>query len=274
MAETTIERAVFAGVDTSQPSLGAARWAAQEAVRQRLPLRLVHAGVFDTGIAASAEDEASLERWYRSIDGAGRAARTTAAEATAELVVLGSHGLGGLRGILVGSLALKVAFRASCPVVVVRGQAPDRGGPVVIGVDAVTEDGQAVEFALAAAVARHVPLVVAHAWDSVPYSRIREAEPGERLALEHRMAGWQLRYPAIDVRMCALRDRDAARTLLRLSAEAQLVVAGSAKQVSAPSGMFGPTGTALLQWATCPVAVVPERKAIVSEMTPRSRVAC
>ena len=56
-------------------------------------------------------------------------------ELGAGLLVLGSRGLGAFSGMLLGSVSDRVARRAACPVVVVRGDvlAPDR--PVLLGVD-------------------------------------------------------------------------------------------------------------------------------------------
>lgn len=76
--------------------------------------------------------------------------------ASVALIVVGSHGLGGLRGVLVGSVALKVAAQASCPVIVVRGPATPPEGPIVVGVDDSAESERAVEFAMEFACVREV----------------------------------------------------------------------------------------------------------------------
>ena len=57
--------------------------------------------------------------------------------AAARMLVLGSYGTGAWSGMLAGSMALGVMERVRCPVVVVRGHAPQvpprRGGPIVVG---------------------------------------------------------------------------------------------------------------------------------------------
>ena len=52
----------------------------------------------------------------------------------AALLVLGSRGLGGFGGLLIGSVAVQVSARADCPVLVVKGEAR-ADGPVLVGVD-------------------------------------------------------------------------------------------------------------------------------------------
>ena len=47
------------------------------------------------------------------------AARTLAGAEAADLVVVGARGVGGFRGLLLGSLAHQVAVHAPCPAVVV-----------------------------------------------------------------------------------------------------------------------------------------------------------
>lgn len=59
--------------------------------------------------------------------------------AGAGLLVVGSRGIGGFMGLLVGSVSLELAATADCPVAVVR-TGEHQGGPVVVGVD--IDDGE------------------------------------------------------------------------------------------------------------------------------------
>src|ERR1700754_2621424 len=147
MIETGTERAVVVGIDASEASLAAVRWAAEEAVRRECVLRIFHAGLFDAADLAPREnppdDEAELllEHVHGWLWRAAVVAREAAPEVRVErcvglglavdllvgmsadvpLVVVGSHGLGGVRGAVIGSVALRVAAAAHCAVVVVRG---------------------------------------------------------------------------------------------------------------------------------------------------------
>ncbi|MBC7270222.1 MAG: universal stress protein [Streptomyces sp.] len=67
---------------------------------------------------------------------------------TAELVVVGSRGMGGFAGLLAGSTAAHLAAHGRCPVLVVREEAPT-DGPVVVGVDGSPAGEEAVDFACA-----------------------------------------------------------------------------------------------------------------------------
>ncbi|PPK65156.1 universal stress protein [Actinokineospora auranticolor] len=64
--------------------------------------------------------------------------------------VTGHRGLGGVEGLLIGSVSDAVAAHARCPVVVVRGTA----GPIVFGVDGSRAGGAAIGFALEQAAGR------------------------------------------------------------------------------------------------------------------------
>ena len=87
---------------------------------------------------------------------------------TAQLMAIGDRGLGGVAGLLIGSVAFTLAAEGSCLVVIVRGQTDATDGPVVVGVDGSPISEAALAFAFEAAALRGAPLLAVHAWRDVP----------------------------------------------------------------------------------------------------------
>jgi len=145
-------RRIVVGVDGSETSRHALRWAAEEARAHGSQLHVVHAwevpglgagvGVLPGRRSAQPEgqhDEASRlvadvvreelgedpPGDVRTSIGRGPAAGVLLDAADqADLLVVGSRGLGGFKGLLLGSVSSKMAAHASCPVVIVRPAAP------------------------------------------------------------------------------------------------------------------------------------------------------
>jgi nucleotide-binding universal stress UspA family protein len=142
--------AVLVGHDGSDPSGSAVRWAARLAGRLDVPLMVVRtwalssaprpstwsAGYvppltdFEAAVLQSLErDIAALklegvEVTCRVLHGsAGR--RLFEVSEGAEMLVVGSRGIGGFRGLLLGSTAAQLVGHAQCPVVVIPVKAPD-----------------------------------------------------------------------------------------------------------------------------------------------------
>ncbi|MBD3002556.1 MULTISPECIES: universal stress protein [unclassified Streptomyces] len=193
---------VTVGLDGSPESLAAADWAACEAQRRELPLRLVHALDWHSFTYAPLTGVESLTRWAERLpsDTAARLRRghpglrvvheqvarepvpsLLAAAENAELLVLGSRGLSRVTGLLVGSVALSVVARAEPPVVLVRTGGADRGGDrrtraaatasprlarrdVVLGLDLRRPAAPVLDFAFDAAARRAATLRVIHGW--------------------------------------------------------------------------------------------------------------
>jgi len=131
------------GVDGSEGSLAALRWALEEARLRGANLDVVHAWQYPyvgelAGMAAYAVDRDELEGAARdvlrgSIEHAGSttvrvepilaygAAASVLLDAAkgADLLVVGSRGRGGFAGLLLGSVSQQCAHHASCPVVIV-----------------------------------------------------------------------------------------------------------------------------------------------------------
>jgi nucleotide-binding universal stress UspA family protein len=179
----------------------------------------------------------------------------------ASLVVLGSRGLGGFTGLLVGSVSTQVATHARAPVMVVRGAHRDDPhappapgeGPVVVGVDGSSRSAAAVEFALAEAAARGQPLVAVHVWE-VP----RRSEQEARGVAEEATAGAAGRYPQVRVEHRTVDAVNAARALLDVGEEvgASLVVVGSRGRGGFSGLLLGSVSQAVLGHAHRTVAVV------------------
>jgi nucleotide-binding universal stress UspA family protein len=147
---STEVRRIVVGVDGSETSRHALRWAAAEAKSHGSQLHVVHAWEVPTpAVAVGAgrrtappegqHDEASRlvadvvrdelgdapPGDVRTSIGRGAAAGVLLdAARDADLLVVGSRGLGGFRGLLLGSVSTKMAAHAPCPVVIVRPAAP------------------------------------------------------------------------------------------------------------------------------------------------------
>ncbi|WIY00486.1 universal stress protein [Amycolatopsis mongoliensis] len=286
-------RPIVAGVDGSVEAVAAARWAADEAGRRDLPLRLVHAvsqpvpahSAAALPEAFSAALESDGREWLDEARAAVLAHRPGLAveldlaagspvaslvevSRAARLVVVGAVGLGGFPGILAGSTAVALVTQGHCPVAVVRGRSGSVSwpGPVVVGVDDSVSSDLAIAAGFEEAASRGADLVVVHAWlwftsDSA-YAHARrhiaaleDLELRERESLAERLDRGRQKHPGVAVRTVVARDR-AVRCLLEYSADAQLLVVGSQGQGGFSGMVLGPVSQALLYHATCPLLVV------------------
>ncbi|MFF6783716.1 universal stress protein [Streptomyces sp. NPDC012510] len=284
---------VVVGVDGSASSLAAVEAAAREARLRGAGLRVVHAffwpamhvplgpspvGPPEGGLRNMADRlvAEAVERAHAAAPEVhvGHAVVTgeplTVLEAqsrAAELVVVGSRGLGGFVGLLVGATAVHLAAHGRCPVLVVREQ-PSGEGPIVLGVDGSAAGEHAMDFAFAEAALRKAPLVALHAWTtwnaplpapqdaSTPYANPPSALPGEEeRLLSEALAGRQERYPGVVVEHRVVHG-GTREALIEASQSAQLVVVGARGRGGFAGLLLGSVSQALLHHAHCPVAVV------------------
>jgi nucleotide-binding universal stress UspA family protein len=188
----------------------------------------------------------------------GPAARVLCEQcAGAGMLVVGSRGLGGLAGLLLGSVSLQVAAYAPVPVTVVRGgwrQVPGHPPrPVVVGTDGSPASWAVLDFAAEEAVLRDVPLVAVCALSDTAgvlgAARSMEAEfiaAIGKLRADHPEAPVQQRV-----------EQGAPRSaLLAAAAQAQLLVVGARGRGGLREMMLGSVSLAVLHHAPCPVTVV------------------
>ena len=97
------------------------------------------------------------------------------------MLVLGSRGIGAFTALLLGSVSRYAASHASCPVVVVRDEAPSPHGLVGVGVADLDTCGDALTFAFEEASLRKASLLVVHAWHT-PQTEHLPGRPGVHLA--------------------------------------------------------------------------------------------
>jgi nucleotide-binding universal stress UspA family protein len=184
------------------------------------------------------------------------------------LLVVGSRGTGGFRGILVGSTAVALVAHGDCPVAVIRGAtedvAPPAEGPVVVGVDGSPTSDAAIATAFDEASWRGAGLVAVHAWSEYASDHVRfqaldegreQVEQVENELLAQRLAGWQEKYPDVAVRRVVTSGRPVEQ-LLDQAAGAQLIVVGSRGNGGFSGMLLGSTSQALIRHATCPLLVV------------------
>ncbi|BCJ57115.1 hypothetical protein Jiend_05370 [Micromonospora endophytica] len=171
----------------------------------------------------------------------------------AELVVVGSRGLGGFAGLLLGSVGTQVAAHAHCPVLVVR--PPDRPvpteGPVLVGVDGSEPAELAVGYGAEEAARRGTELVLVHVADERD-----AAEDGAAAALlATAAAAVRGSHPDLVVTERLLTAAKPDQALIEASGEAALVVAGSRGRGGFTGLLLGSVGQALVHHARCPVLV-------------------
>lgn len=271
---------IVAGYDGSDEAAGAVRWAARHARAIHLPLHVVHCSmwplltrhlgpvpgvsgsgleqfaqsVLEEGVSHAAAEVPGLEIRGTLLHGLP-AQQLSEFSAGDRMLVVGSRGLGGFLGLLVGSVSLELAATAACPVAVIR-ENTHPAGPVVAAVDA-SGSPAALEDACRLASAWHAPLTVVHV-SHEPAGYLRQdghdAAADAREVLESALAHARTLAPdvAVDGRLPA--DVSVPHAILEAAREARIVVVGSQGR-GVLRETLGSTAHAVLHHAHGPVLV-------------------
>ena len=298
---------IVVGVDGSEPADRALCWAVEEAQVRLAELEIVlayatqfggfrspaHAAPGATGgrhPALAAANEALAEQALQRVvarngEVLGRVKwSTTLAPVTtspahalveagdeAELVVVGSRGLGGFGALLLGSVSYGTAGHAPCPVAVVRhGDRAEVVAParIVVGIDDSRGARRALRWAVDEAELRGIPLTIAHGYSApvvhllgglAPYAAADEARVQARDTAERVVAR---ALEIVDAPATVRVDRvitmaSAAALMLDLAGDDTLLVVGTRGHGTIGRMVLGSVSQQVLHHATCPVVVAP-----------------
>lgn len=285
--------AVVVGVDGSPQSWEALRWAADRAETISSPLHLLHAeGPVWTPYNLTPDPRPRQRVCIEAMDIVHKhhaelpvscsepfdspVAALVEASAVAREIVLGTRGMGAVRGAVLGSVTTEVSATAHCPVIVVRGSSIDgkSAGPVVVGVDARPDGVAALEFAFEDAARRNVPLEAVLAWQldrwdfasgiPMPGGDMKAAERFHQEELERALAAPSSRHPDVQV-TTIVECAPTAGSLAQRSAGASLLVVGTRGHRELTGFVLGSVSQAMMRRSACPVAVVAHPSAAGAE---------
>lgn len=290
MSESSVHRGILVGVDGSGAATSAVAWAAGDAAMRNVPLTLVH--VIAPVVASASPDFPVASEFFQWQEDEARrvleAARETVADSCADaappmvhsvvlhggtvgtlvdlskdadIMVVGSRGRGAFSRALLGSVSTALVHHSHCPVAVVHEdplQLSERA-PVLVGIDGSPASLAAVEMAFDEASRRHVELVALHAWRDgsmldLPGVDLETMKAQAEEALAERLAGWQERYPDVEVRRVIACDQP-ARELVEQAECAQLVVLGSHGRGGFAGMLLGSVSTAVVHAVRSPTIV-------------------
>jgi len=292
MYPDALTRRIVVAVDGSPHSNAAVEWAADESVLRNAPVKLIHAFTPMLETWGRLGPTPEMDRWYRDTaktilsesEAIFRARRDDSrsidietalvesavvpavikASEGAQLIVVGSRGLGHLGRLLLGSVSNSVIHHAHCPVAVIPHHDELEGTdqhPVLLGIDGSEASEAATALAFDEASRRGVGLIALHAWSDtgVPPPFMTDwwydLQTEERGLLAERLAGWQEKYPDVHVDRRVVCDVP-AHALVAESRVSQLVVVGSRGRGGFSGMLLGSVGTAVAQASDAPIIVV------------------
>ncbi len=202
----------------------------------------------------------------------------------ADLLVVGSRGLGGFKGRLLGSVSRRCVHRAPCPVVVFRGPreesegpAPDGGaeetgpaadersderGRIVVGIDASPSSIAAVAWAARQAELTGALLEVLMVWElptsygmSLPIPSDWDPAHDSEILLEKSLAPIRSAHPELEIQATVIEGHPSL-VLEKASNGADLLVVGSRGHGELSGMLLGSVSEHCVVHARCPVLVL------------------
>lgn len=264
------EGQIVVGVDGSNDARRATTWALSWAKAAGIPVSLIVAEPIPPGRTPDSpglgeKAQATLDEEIAHFAGAADGVEVSGevaishpvtalvnASQSAGAVVVGTHGKGGWKGTLVGSVSGNVAAASHSPTVVLPTGAPgtyDPKGAIVVGYDGSEAASEAAALAIEAAAAEGRVVRLAQADTGV-------SSPDE--PLENQVAELREANPGVEIELISERTQ-AVELLTDLSRDAAFVVVASAGHGGVPGFLLGSTTRALVQSAQCPVLVLTRR---------------
>ncbi|MGW0842271.1 universal stress protein [Streptomyces sp. NPDC002787] len=287
-----MEPVVTVGLDGSPASLAAARWAADEAEKRKLTLRLLHAWPLLAPEPTHMPSEVDQNYWAKRLvhtaqaelsarhpglsvvgslvaDDAQEALLRAASES--EMLVLGSRGLGSAESYFMGDVSMPVVARAGRPVVLVRPEptkeqpVPSSSDKVVVAMELHGSADELLDFAFHSAAARDVPLLAVHGrsvplharmpW-GVDHDVVEELTREARKELTKALRPWREKYPQVEVDD-SIRLASPAKAVVHAAEGAALLVVGRRVHWHGATHHLDHVAHAAIHHGRCPVAVVP-----------------
>ena len=251
--------AVVVGIDGSPPAIHAAQWAIDEAISRSVPLRLVYV---TKPKHPSADDyyedihhaEASLRAAQAAVEAAGKSVKVETAildgppgpalveeSRDADLICVGSVGIGRYARSILGSTATDLAEKAHCPVAIIR---PPEEQPrhainwVVVEVNKQPDNEAVVEVAIQEAKLRQAPVLAL----------------GNGHGLEGRVDEWKRRHPDVHIYPVSS-EADVVHFLKKHDERVQLAVIGGS-QAGELAQIVGPYGHPVFHHTESSVLIV------------------
>ena len=282
---------IIVGVDGSPSAAAALRWAVAEAALRDARVTAVFAwGYVPPGHAG---DGSSFEGGYdtpgaeaalaRAVEGAvgpeaaagivHRAPFALPADALlaaadqADLLVIGARGVGGLKGLILGSVCLDVLHRVTRPLAVVphRADVHVPSGRVVVGIDDSEGARRALRWATDEARRRRARLDLVHAWHpsyvtaspvvGMPLGTAPEEDRARAVLDRVADADAGTRGSAVAVERLLVRGTP-AHAVLEASRGADVLVLGSRGRSPLTAGLLGSVTSHVARHTCCPLVVV------------------